>query len=183
MGVRVLQLLRAGHREHGGSAALRHARAAGTWLKPLLLGEIRSCFAMTEPAVASSDATNIASSIVSDENNPREYVLNGRKWWTSGACDPRCALAIFMGKTAPDGAAPKHRSSPWCWWRCAAPGVRVLRPLTVFGYDDAPHGHAEVTFTDVRVNKQERAAGRGPRVRDRAGAPRAGAPCTTACGS
>ena len=126
-----------------------------TWLKPLLLGEIRSCFAMTEPAVASSDATNIASSIVSDENNPREYVLNGRKWWTSGACDPRCALAIFMGKTAPDGAAPKHKQQSMVLVAMRAPGVRVLRPLTVFGYDDAPHGHAEVTFTDVRVDKQE----------------------------
>ena len=110
---------------------------------------------MTEPAVASSDATNIASSIVSDEKNPREYVLNGRKWWTSGACDPRCALAIFMGKTAPDGTAPKHKQQSMVLVAMRAPGVRVLRPLTVFGYDDAPHGHAEVTFTDVRVDKQE----------------------------
>jgi acyl-CoA dehydrogenase len=123
------------------------------WLVPLLLGEIRSCFAMTEPAVASSDATNIASSIVKDATDQNRYVLNGRKWWTSGACDPRCALAIFMGKTAPDGAAPKHKQQSMVLVPMKSPGVRVLRPLSVFGYDDAPHGHAEVTFTDVRVDR------------------------------
>ncbi|MDR1967610.1 MAG: acyl-CoA dehydrogenase family protein [Burkholderiaceae bacterium] len=116
------------------------------WLEPLLNGEIRSAFAMTEPAVGSSDATNIQSSIVRDGD---EYVINGRKWWTSGATDPRCKLFIFMGKTDPD--APKHLQQSMVLVPMDTPGVRVVRSLSVYGYDDAPHGHGEVDFKDVRV--------------------------------
>ena len=117
------------------------------WLVPLLAGEIRSAFAMTEPGVASSDATNIESSIVRDGDH---YVINGRKWWTSGGPDPRCRILIFMGKT--DAAnADRHRQQSMILVPRDTPGVRFIRALPVFGYDDAPHGHAEFTFENVRV--------------------------------
>jgi acyl-CoA dehydrogenase len=116
------------------------------WLEPLLDGKIRSAFAMTEPAVASSDATNIESTI---ERQGDEYVINGRKWWTSGGGDPRCKLFIFMGKTNPH--APRHEQQSMILVPRDTPGIDIMRPLTVFGYDDAPHGHMEVDFRNVRV--------------------------------
>lgn len=116
------------------------------WLKPLMAGEIRSAFAMTEPDVASSDATNIATRILRDGD---EYVITGRKWWTTGALDPRCAVFIVMGVTNPDAAA--HARHAMVLVPRDAAGVRIVRPLHVFGYDDAPHGHAEVDFDAVRV--------------------------------
>ncbi len=116
------------------------------WLRSLLDGEIRSCFAMTEPAVASSDATNIEASIVRDGD---EYVINGRKWWASGAGDPRCQLIIFMGKTNPERR--RHEQQSMILVPMDAPGVKLERLLSVFGYDHAPHGHAEIAFENVRV--------------------------------
>ncbi len=116
------------------------------WLAPLMEGKIRSCFAMTEPAVASSDATNIRSEIKRDGDH---YVVNGRKWWTSGAMDKRCRIAIFMGLTDPEG--PRHQRQSMILVPLDTPGVKVMRALNVFGYDDAPHGHAEVLFENVRV--------------------------------
>jgi acyl-CoA dehydrogenase len=126
------------------------------WLKPLLAGEIRSCFAMTEPDVASSDATNISASIVSDGDS---YVIKGRKWWSSGAGDPRCKVAILMGKTDPSAAA--HKQQSMILVPLETPGVKIVRMLTVFGYDHAPHGHAEIQFDDVRVPKTNMLLGEG----------------------
>jgi acyl-CoA dehydrogenase len=116
------------------------------WLKPLLAGEIRSCFSMTEKAVASSDATNIQSEILRDGDH---YVVNGHKWWSSGGGDPRCKISIFMGKTDP--TAPKHKQQSMILMPLDLPGIKIERMLHVFGYDHAPHGHAEMTFTNVRV--------------------------------
>jgi acyl-CoA dehydrogenase len=117
------------------------------WLEPLLAGEIRSAFAMTEPDVASSDATNISCSIVRSGD---DYVINGRKWWTTGANSPRCKLIILMGKTDPQNAN-RHKQQSMVLLPIETPGIKVLRHLNLFGYDDAPHGHAEVLFENVRV--------------------------------
>jgi acyl-CoA dehydrogenase len=126
------------------------------WLTPLLEGKIRSCFAMTEPDVASSDATNIRSTIVRDGD---EYVLTGRKWWISGAGDPRCAIAVFMGVSNPE--AEPHQRQSMILVPMNAEGVTIQRMMSVFGYDDAPHGHAEMTFEDVRVPADNMLLGEG----------------------
>ncbi len=127
------------------------------WLKPLLRGEVRSAFAMTEPDVASSDATNIATKV--EKQTDETYLINGRKWWISGAGDPRCAVYIVMGKSDPD--APRHSQQSMIVVPADAPGIHVIRPLTVFGYDDAPHGHCEMTFTDVKVPAANMLLGEG----------------------
>jgi acyl-CoA dehydrogenase len=126
------------------------------WLKPLLDGEIRSAFAMTEPDVASSDATNIATRI---ERDGASYVINGHKWWTTGAMDPRCAVFIVMGVTNPD--AEPHRRHAMILVARDTPGLRIVRPLEVFGFDDAPHGHAEIMFDNVRVPAENLILGEG----------------------
>ena len=126
------------------------------YLRPLMNGEIRSAFLMTEPAVASSDATNIQCEIKRDGN---DYVINGRKWWSSGAGDPRCKVAILMGKTNPDN--PKHSQQSQILVPLDAKGITILRPLTVFGYDDAPHGHMEIELKDVRVPAENLLLGEG----------------------
>lgn len=126
------------------------------WLEPLLRGEIRSAFAMTEPGVASSDATNMAATAVHEGD---EWIINGRKWWTSGACDPRCKILIFMGLTDPD--AERHNQHSMILVPIDTPGIHVVRSLSVFGYDDAPHGHAEVSFDNVRVPYENVLLGEG----------------------
>lgn len=128
------------------------------WLIPLLEGRIRSCFAMTEPEVASSDATNLKANIKRDGDH---YVINGRKWWTSGAMDPRCKLIIFMGRNAQGNEAPRHQQHSMILIPMDAPGVTIKRFLNVFGYDDAPHGHAEVLFENVRVPVSNMLLGEG----------------------
>ena len=174
----VVQLLGAGHRQHGDDRALRHRRRRRSdWLEPLLDGKIRSCFAMTEPAVASSDATNIQS-----EHRARRRRLRHQRPQVVDLRRRRSALQDLHlhGQDRPR-RADATSSSRWssCRWRRRA--SRSCATLTVFGYDDAPHGHAEVSFENVRVPVGEHPARRGPRLRDRAGAPRARAASTTAC--
>ncbi len=164
----VFQLLRARHRNMETIARYGSEENKARWLKPLLEGQIRSAFAMTEPEVASSDATNIETRI---ERQGDEYVINGRKWWISGAADPRCAVFITMGKTDPEAA--RHSQQSMVLVPADAPGITVLRPLNVFGYDDAPHGHVEMTFENVRVPVSNILLAKAG-LRDRPGPPRAG---------
>jgi acyl-CoA dehydrogenase len=141
------------------------------WLDPLLAGEIRSCFSMTEPDVASSDATNIQCRIRRDGAH---YVINGRKWWSSGAGDPRCRLLIVMGKTDPDNA-DKHRQQSMILVPRDTPGVQIKRMLPVFGFDDAPHGHAEIVFEDAHFDRPGAFAGFARRLEDGYGRQQGGA--------
>ena len=138
--------------ERYGSDALK-----SKWLSPLLNGDIRSGFAMTEPDVASSDATNIEASIIRDGDF---YIINGKKWWTSGAMDPRCKVLIFMGKTDPNNS-DKHKQQSQIVVPMDTPGIKIERYLPVFGYSDAPHGHAEVSFSNVKVPKENLLLGEG----------------------
>ncbi|MFY7850494.1 MAG: acyl-CoA dehydrogenase family protein, partial [Brevundimonas sp.] len=126
------------------------------WLEPLLAGEIRSCFAMTEPAVASSDATNIETRISRDGD---DYVINGRKWWTTGAMNARCEIAILMGKNDPD--APRHQQQSMILVPMKSKGIEIVRGLTTLGFDEPPHGHAEVVFDNVRVPAENMLLGEG----------------------
>jgi len=137
------------------------------WLRPLMDGEIRSAFLMTEPAVASSDATNIETRIEKDGDH---YVINGRKWWSSGVGDPRCKIAILMGKTDPKAA--KHQAQSQILVPLDTPGIKVEKMLPVFGYDDAPHGHAQVLLENVRVPKENILLGEGRGFEIAPGAPR-----------
>ena len=166
---RGVQLLGARHREHGGARPLRHARAAGALVAAAAGGQIRSAFAMTEPAVASSDATNIESSIVRDGD---EYVINGRKWYTTNATDPRCKILIFMGKSDPQPRPPPPAvDDPGSHGHARS---HVVRPLPVFNFYGMPDRASEVEFADVRVPVDQHPARGGPRLRDRPGPPRSG---------
>ena len=151
-----VQLRGARHRQHGSDRALRHRRAEGRWLKPLLDGKIRSAFCMTEPLVASSDATNISLEARLEGD---EWVLNGQKWWSSGIGDPRCKILIVMCVTEPD--APRHSRQSQILVPRDAKGIEIIKMQTVFGYDDAPHGHGHVRFTNVRVPKDNIMLGSG----------------------
>ena len=146
----------AGHWQHGSLVKIRNRETKEQWLKPLLEGKIRSAFVMTEPHVASSDATNISCEIKRDGD---EYVINGRKWWTTNGGDPRTKILIVMGKTNPD--APTHKQQSMILVPMDTPGVKVLRTLTVFGYDHAPGGHAEIEFDNVRVPAENILLGEG----------------------
>ncbi len=132
-----------------------------TYLTPLLEGKIRSCFAMTEKGVPSSDATNINSSIKKDPENPDYYIVNGRKWWISGAGDPRCKFAIFMGRSESQVKQPSHMRQTMILIPLESKGVKIIRPMKVFGYDDAPHGHMDMSFHNVKVHKDNIILGEG----------------------
>ena len=173
----VVQLLGARHRQHGGARPLRHARSRrSSGSSRCSTARSAPRFAMTEPAVASSDATNIESRI---ERDGDDYVINGRKWWTSGAGDPRCKIASSWAR--PTRRRRPHQQQSMILVPMDTPGVTVERMLPVFGYDDAPHGHAEIDVRERARAGGEHAARRGPRLRDRAGPARARAASTTAC--